>query len=147
MTEPDRRGPAVAGVAVAEDWAAVGNQAEACAEHSDRIRAIEQRNQRFFRAPPRSAKPQGLSAMKEAPSGREQLGTGELHGTIGRTRHARAVASIDEAACTLCGACQAVCPIEAITLGEVVFYCEPGGPAVDVGACLKVCPAEAISLS
>jgi len=60
--------------------------------------------------------------------------------------NAMPVAYVDEDACTPCGACQAVCPAEAITLGEVAV-------SVDVdlccgcGACVEACPNEAIRLN
>lgn len=56
------------------------------------------------------------------------------------------VARIDEAACTLCGACQAACPTEAITLGETAFKVNAEA-CCGCGACVEVCPTEAVSLN
>jgi Pyruvate/2-oxoacid:ferredoxin oxidoreductase delta subunit len=56
------------------------------------------------------------------------------------------VACIDEAACTPCGACQAVCPTEAITLGEAAVKVN-AERCCGCGACVDVCPNGAISLN
>jgi Pyruvate/2-oxoacid:ferredoxin oxidoreductase delta subunit len=56
------------------------------------------------------------------------------------------VACIDEAACTPCGACQAVCPTEAITLGEAAVKVN-AERCCGCGACVDVCPNRAISLN
>ena len=56
------------------------------------------------------------------------------------------VAYVDEEACTLCGACQAVCPTEAITVGEVAVRVN-AGLCCGCGACVEVCPTEAIRLN
>ena len=63
-----------------------------------------------------------------------------------RVGPAAPVASIDEAACTLCGACQAACPAEAITLGEMAFKVNAEA-CCGCGACVEVCPNEAIKLN
>ena len=56
------------------------------------------------------------------------------------------VACVDEKACTPCGACQAVCPTEAITLGEVAVRVN-AEVCCGCGACVEVCPNGAISLN
>ena len=56
------------------------------------------------------------------------------------------VACIDEAACTPCGACQAVCPTEAITLGEAAVKVN-AERCCGCGACVEVCPNGAVSLN
>lgn len=56
------------------------------------------------------------------------------------------VARVDEEACTSCGACQAVCPTEAITLGEVAMRVN-AELCYGCGACVKVCPNGAIRLT
>jgi MinD superfamily P-loop ATPase len=99
--------------------------------------------------PPRatlSAKPQMLSALEEETPAREHLGTVGAREAVRRAAHAPPVASIDEAACTLCGACPAVCPTEAITLGETAFKVNPEA-CCGCGACVEVCPMEAVKLS
>jgi len=56
------------------------------------------------------------------------------------------VARVDEKTCTLCGACQAVCPTEAITLGEVAVRVN-AEVCCGCGACVEVCPKGAIRLN
>jgi ferredoxin len=60
-------------------------------------------------------------------------------------QEARHVASVDGEACTLCGACEPVCPTEAITLGESVAEVNAAACS-GCGACVDVCPNEAIKL-
>lgn len=45
--------------------------------------------------------------------------------------------------CTACGACQAECPVEAISEGNP-FVIDPE-KCTDCGACVPACPVEAIS--
>ncbi len=61
-------------------------------------------------------------------------------------RNATPVAYVDEQACKLCGACQAVCPTEAITLGEVAVRVN-AEVCCGCGACVEVCPNGAIRLN
>ena|GEM_PF-474247 len=56
------------------------------------------------------------------------------------------VACVDEEACTPCGACQAVCPTEAISLGEVAVKVN-AKLCCGCGACVEVCPNGAVRLS
>ena len=56
------------------------------------------------------------------------------------------VACVDEEACTPCGACQAVCPTEAITLGETAVKVN-AAVCCGCSACVEVCPNGAISLN
>ena len=55
------------------------------------------------------------------------------------------VARVDDQECTPCGACQAVCPTEAISLGEASVKVDPD-ECCGCGACVDVCPSGAISL-
>jgi heterodisulfide reductase subunit A-like polyferredoxin len=55
------------------------------------------------------------------------------------------LATIDEAVCTLCGACQAICPTEAIHLGEKAFLVDRE-VCCGCGACVDACLDGAISL-
>ena len=56
------------------------------------------------------------------------------------------VARVDEEVCTPCGACRAVCPTEAITLGEMAARVK-AELCCGCGACVDVCPNGAIRLS
>ncbi len=56
------------------------------------------------------------------------------------------IACVDEGACTLCGACQTVCPTEAITLGEAAVKVNTE-LCCGCGACVEVCPNGAIRLA
>ena len=55
------------------------------------------------------------------------------------------VASIDEDACTLCGACHSLCPTEAITMGATAFRVN-AEVCCGCAACVDVCPSEAIKM-
>ncbi len=46
--------------------------------------------------------------------------------------------------CISCGACQAECPVDAISEGDTKFNIDPD-LCIDCGACVGVCPTEAIS--
>ena len=56
------------------------------------------------------------------------------------------VADVDEEACTLCGACQTVCPTEAISLGETAVKVD-ADRCCGCGACVEVCPSGAIRVN
>jgi energy-converting hydrogenase A subunit P len=62
-----------------------------------------------------------------------------------RTAHPAPVASVVEAECTLCGACLALCPTEAITLGETAVKVNAEA-CCGCGACVEACPTGAIRL-
>ncbi len=46
--------------------------------------------------------------------------------------------------CTMCGACQDVCPVEAISEGEPKYVIN-AETCTDCGMCADECPVEAIS--
>lgn len=93
-----------------------------------------------------STKPQMLSPLKEQTLAMEHLDTVRSRQAARRTGHPPPVASVDEAACTLCGACLALCPTEAITLGETAVKVNAEA-CCGCGACVEVCPTGAIRLS
>jgi ferredoxin len=45
--------------------------------------------------------------------------------------------------CIACGACQSVCPVEAIKEGDTKYSIDPE-KCTDCGACASACPVEAI---
>ncbi len=45
--------------------------------------------------------------------------------------------------CISCGACEAECPVEAISAGEDMYVID-AEKCTDCGACVEVCPTEAI---
>lgn len=45
--------------------------------------------------------------------------------------------------CVACGACQPVCPVEAISEGDI--YVINADTCIDCGACVSECPSDAIS--
>ena len=47
-------------------------------------------------------------------------------------------------ACIACGACEGVCPVEAISESEGKYVID-GSTCIACGACEGVCPVEAIS--
>ena len=69
----------------------------------------------------------------------------ERCGTESKASNATPVARISEEACTPCGACQAVCPTEAISLGESSVEVNAEA-CCGCGACVDVCPSGAITL-
>ena len=44
--------------------------------------------------------------------------------------------------CIACGACQAVCPVDAISEGDGKFVIDPD-LCIDCGSCASECPVEA----
>lgn len=46
-------------------------------------------------------------------------------------------------ACVGCGACQPVCPVDAISEGDI--YTINADTCIDCGACVSECPSDAIS--
>ena len=46
--------------------------------------------------------------------------------------------------CISCGACEAECPVTAISEGDTQYQINPE-TCIDCGACAEVCPVEAIS--
>jgi len=46
-------------------------------------------------------------------------------------------------ACVSCGACEAECPVQAISQGEERYQIDPK-KCTDCAACVEVCPVEAI---
>ena len=46
--------------------------------------------------------------------------------------------------CTMCGACESVCPVEAISAGDGKYVIDAGS-CTDCGACEATCPMGAIS--
>lgn len=54
--------------------------------------------------------------------------------------------SIEKETCIACGACEGVCPVEAISLDNNEGKYEINADTcIDCGACEGVCPVEAIS--
>lgn len=47
-------------------------------------------------------------------------------------------------ACISCGACEAVCPVSAISAGDGQYVIDPE-TCIDCGACKDGCPVDAIS--
>ena len=45
--------------------------------------------------------------------------------------------------CIACGTCQPVCPVEAISEGEI-YHIDPD-PCISCGSCAQVCPSDAIT--
>ncbi len=46
--------------------------------------------------------------------------------------------------CISCGACESVCPAEAISEGDEKYIIDPNA-CTDCGTCVDECPSEAIS--
>jgi heterodisulfide reductase subunit A-like polyferredoxin len=86
-----------------------------------------------------------LRPLMEQPSALEHLGTAISRQAGRRAAYSHTVATVDETACGLCGACQVVCPTEAITLGETAVKVKAEA-CCGCGACVEACPNGAISL-
>ncbi|MCX6353411.1 MAG: 4Fe-4S binding protein [Candidatus Aureabacteria bacterium] len=54
------------------------------------------------------------------------------------------MAHIINEACVSCGACEAECPVQAISQGEERYQIDPK-KCTDCAACVEVCPVEAIT--
>lgn len=46
--------------------------------------------------------------------------------------------------CSMCGACESACPVEAISAGDGKYVIDAGS-CTDCGACASTCPMGAIS--
>ena len=55
-------------------------------------------------------------------------------------------AVVDAGKCIGCGACQATCPVAAISLGDSSIAEVDAGACIGCGSCVDGCPAEAITL-
>jgi uncharacterized Fe-S center protein len=89
--------------------------------------------------------PRMLSALKAQPLAVQGLGTLRPSEAARGAGHRAPVASVDEAACTLCGACHVICPTGAITLGETAVKVNAEA-CCGCGACVGVCENGAIRL-
>lgn len=54
-------------------------------------------------------------------------------------------AVVDKDTCLGCGACEGVCPVEAVTVNDGVASVDED-TCVECGACTAECPVEAITL-
>ncbi len=46
--------------------------------------------------------------------------------------------------CIMCGACEAECPVDAISEGDTQYNIDPD-TCIDCAACVAVCPVDVIS--
>jgi len=102
--------------------------------------------------PPEFAQGGGTGQEQQLARLREQAAAIEEQLKMLRSRAAavqselsRGVASIDAQRCTLCGACEAVCPTGAITLAETARV--DTAKCTGCGACVEACPSSAIVLN
>lgn len=51
---------------------------------------------------------------------------------------------VDKEKCTGCGACEEICPVDAIKVNEIAEVDEE--TCIDCGTCVDECPVEALSL-
>lgn len=58
----------------------------------------------------------------------------------------RKTAAVDKSACVACGACQKVCPREAISVVGGVCAAVDSGRCVGCGLCARECPASVIHM-
>ena len=54
------------------------------------------------------------------------------------------MAFVISGACVACGACEAQCPVGAISMGDGKFEIDPA-KCIDCGSCAGACPTGAIS--
>jgi len=54
------------------------------------------------------------------------------------------MAHVISSECISCGACESVCPVEAISQGDDQFVIDPE-TCTDCGNCVEVCPVGAIT--
>jgi Na+-translocating ferredoxin:NAD+ oxidoreductase RNF subunit RnfB len=91
------------------------------------------------------ARPRVLERLDEQPRAVQGLEPLRSRDVAGGASRPALVARVDEAVCTLCGACQAVCPTEAIGLGKKAVKVNAAA-CCGCGACVAVCPNEAMRL-
>ncbi|MBQ1415681.1 MAG: 4Fe-4S binding protein [Lachnospiraceae bacterium] len=53
------------------------------------------------------------------------------------------MAYVREEDCISCGACESICPMSAITVGDGAAYVN-SAECIDCGQCVDICPVEAI---
>lgn len=99
----------------------------------------------FPGALPLGSPPRIGPSRKLAVTAEHQLGVGDGRGAVLRAGHTAPVAHVDERACRLCGACQTVCPTEAISLGDTAVRINAEA-CCGCGACAEACPNGAIKL-
>ncbi len=93
-----------------------------------------------------STEPETAERLRQqAVAAEQQLARAGPRGADVSDSNARLVAYVDEEACTPCGACQSVCPTEAITLGETSVRVKAEA-CCGCGACVDVCENGAIKL-
>jgi MinD superfamily P-loop ATPase len=69
--------------------------------------------------------------------------SGALAG-VPKGERSRNVAFVDAEKCTVCGACEAVCPARAIVVSDIVTVDHV--LCTGCGRCISVCPNEALTL-
>ncbi|WP_415931044.1 ATP-binding protein [Zhenpiania hominis] len=60
---------------------------------------------------------------------------------------AKQYATVNQKLCVSCGACQNICPKEAISVWRGCYAESVPEACVGCGLCVKVCPANAITLT
>ena len=61
-----------------------------------------------------------------------------------QTTRRKIMAHVISSECISCGACEATCPVEAISQGDDQFVID-ADTCTDCGACVESCPVDAIS--
>jgi ferredoxin len=92
-----------------------------------------------------SVAPRLAGAVRRHESGLGQLDLPRRRPASRHVSQPDSVAVVVDAACTLCGACERVCPADAIELGDRAVRVN-GEACVGCAACVEVCPNGAITL-
>jgi ferredoxin len=71
------------------------------------------------------------------------LNSGANNGPAIKTKE-NIMAYVISSDCTMCGACESACPVEAISAGDGKYVIDAGS-CTDCGACEATCPMSAIS--
>lgn len=58
------------------------------------------------------------------------------------TKNYKTMAYVITDSCVACGTCQPVCPVDAISEGDI-YHIDPD-TCIECGSCAEVCPSEAI---
>lgn len=97
-------------------------------------------------AGPAGNTPAPLRFNKQQPRVEQTPAKAGLNESKGHAEAERVIARVDESACVLCGACEAVCPAGAVKMDQTVALID-SEKCAGCGVCVDACPQGAIVLA